>query len=292
MKLRDRIAEKYMELTRSLKKVAEYTLNNPQDFAIHSAAEIGERVGVSETTIIRFCYALGYSGFSELQKEVRRQMILDSEGNPNQSSLKKYQSSKEEMASQSRFYAQVMERDIINIQRTISQIKEDQFQLAVQKMAEASTILVSGYRTSFAAAHWLTFALNIIRGNARTYRPATDDLILFVEQMGPESVFIAVSFHRYMKDTLQLARIARERGAFVIGLTDTSISPITRYADVTFAVGQGSGGNASTLDLSASLFSLMNALVAAVSVSDPDRFHSRAELYDQLELTDFFTTHD
>ncbi len=292
MKLRDRISEKYMGLTKSLKKVAEYTLNNPQDFAIHSAAEIGERVGVSETTIIRFCYALGYSGFSELQKEVRRQIILDGEVNPNQSSLKQYQSSKEGMANRSKFYAKVMERDIINIQQTISRIKEDQFQLAVQKITEASDILISGYRTSFAAAHWLTFALNIVRGNARTYRPATDDLILFVEKMDARSVFIAVTFHRYMKDTLQLAQIAKERGAFVIGLTDTSISPITRYADVTFAVGHGSGDNASTLDLSASLFSFMNALVAAVSISDPDCFHSRVAQYDQLNLKDFFTSGD
>lgn len=62
------IQQEYNQLSKGQQKVAKYLLEQPGEFAVKLASEIGEQVGVSETTVIRFCYSIKLSGFSELQK--------------------------------------------------------------------------------------------------------------------------------------------------------------------------------------------------------------------------------
>lgn len=90
-------------------------------FAVTSAQKLGKEIGVSETTIIRFCYSLGLSGYAELQKLIRNQLIYES------SSLNEYHSSKLEAANQPNFMAQVMGQDIISIEKTMNNLSNEDF---------------------------------------------------------------------------------------------------------------------------------------------------------------------
>ncbi|WP_376785292.1 MurR/RpiR family transcriptional regulator, partial [Siminovitchia terrae] len=72
----DKIKLKYHTLSSGHKKVGKYVLDQPQEVAMKSASQLGKVIGVSETTVIRFCYALEYSGYSELQIEVRKYLIF------------------------------------------------------------------------------------------------------------------------------------------------------------------------------------------------------------------------
>lgn len=85
------IQEKYQELSKSQQKVATFILKNLQIVGVHSASYVGEKAGVSETTVIRFCYALGLSGYAQLQRQVT--MHLFNKGN--ESSLQNYLQSKQ-----------------------------------------------------------------------------------------------------------------------------------------------------------------------------------------------------
>lgn len=67
MNLKDIIQQNYFKLSKGQQKVAKYLIENPKEFAVRNAEEIGFQVGVSETTVIRFCYAIQLSGFSELK---------------------------------------------------------------------------------------------------------------------------------------------------------------------------------------------------------------------------------
>jgi DNA-binding MurR/RpiR family transcriptional regulator len=74
-----RIRKSFNDLTASQKLVAHYVLDNPKSIALYPAKEIGTLTNTSETTVIRFCYSLGYSGYSELQEEVRKTYLAKSE---------------------------------------------------------------------------------------------------------------------------------------------------------------------------------------------------------------------
>ncbi|WP_042346940.1 MurR/RpiR family transcriptional regulator [Bacillus massiliigorillae] len=279
MDLQGKVKNIFADLSNSQKKVAKYLLDHPQKFAVHSASEIGKEVGVSETTIIRFCYSLQLKGYSELQKQIRNSLIFEN------SSLNEYYSSKKQVADQPNFFAEVMEQDIASIQRTIANLSEKDFTKAVSKLTNSDYVLISGHRLSFSAAHWLTFTLRLVRENVCLYKQDTDDLFLLLNKLTENSVFVAISFHRYVKETLKITEMAKEAGAYVIAITDSELAPIAEFADLMLPI---SKIRTSTIDTAPVLFSLCNALVAGVSIQDEDRFTKRKAIYDSFNTDDFF----
>lgn len=277
--LKEIIQEEYNQLSKGQQKVAKYLLEKPSDFAVKSASEIGEQVGVSETTVIRFCYSIKLSGFSELQKMVREQLLFM------KSSLGQYFSNKLELAEQPHFYAKVMERDCQHIQETINNIDENEFERVVDQLVKTDKIYVLGLKSSFSAANWLTMTLGLVRGNVQILHPETNDLLCTLSEIDHRSTLIAISFHRYLKETIKVAEMAKEQGAFVIGITDSPLAPIREYADAIF---QMYSSEKSTIDATPVLFSFLNAIVAGVSIKDKDRFEKRKEQYERLNGDYFF----
>lgn len=273
------IQQEYNQLSKGQQKVAKYLLEQPGEFAVKLASEIGEQVGVSETTVIRFCYSIKLSGFSELQKMVREQLLLI------QSSLGQYFSSKLELAEQPHFYAKVMERDCQYIQQTINNIDENEVERVVDQLIKTEKIYVLGLKSSFSAANWLTMTLGLVRGNVQILHPETNDLLCTLSEMDHRSTLITISFHRYLKETIKVAEMAKEQGAFVIGITDSPLAPIREYADAIFPM---YSSERSTIDATPVLFSFLNAIVAGVSIKDKERFEKRKERYEKLNGDYFF----
>lgn len=279
MDLQQKVKDIFANLSTSQRKVAKYLLDYPQKFAVHSASEIGKEVGVSETTIIRFCYSLQLKGYSELQKIIRNSLIFEN------SSLNEYYSSKKQVADQPHFLAEVMGQDITSIQKTIANLSEEDFTMAVNKLANSDYVLISGQRLSFSVASWLTFTLRLVREDVHLYQQDTDDIFLLLNKLTENSVFVAVSFHRYVKETLKITEMAKQAGAFVIAITDSELAPIAEFADLMLPI---STSRTSTIDAAPVLFSLCNALVAGVSIQDEERFTKRKAMYDSFHNDDFF----
>ncbi|HET7578507.1 MAG TPA: MurR/RpiR family transcriptional regulator [Bacillales bacterium] len=274
-----RIKEQYASLSNGLQRVAKLLLDHPKKFAFRTAEQAGREIGVSETTVIRFTYALGYSGYSHLQKEVR-EYVLDKK-----SSLGAFQQGKRELKNAERLYDRIMHRDAENILQTAESISESDFNMVVSRLTEADRIMVTGMRSSHSMAHWFAFAMDLIRGETRLFRPETDDVVLRVSEMNERSVFVAFSFHRYVSETLILAEEIRKQGSFIIGVTDSPVSPITQYADVNLAVHLPTQ---STLDATPVCFSMLNAITSAVSLQNPERFEKRRRMYESYYLKDFY----
>lgn len=279
MVLKEVIEREFNNLSKGQQKAAKYLLDHPKDFAVKSAGEIGKRIGVSETTVIRFCYSIQLSGYSELQKMVREQLLKSN------STLGQYFTSKVELAEKPEFLASVMEKDCLHIMETIQNISQDDFDVLVKRLIETKKVYVTGLRSSFAAASWLSFTLGVVRGNAKLIRPDTDDLLLTITEMDKDATFIAISFDRYMKDTIKMAELAKKQGAFVIGITDSAIAPIKEHADLLFKI---HSSEKSTIDAAPALFSFLNAVIAGVSIQDGDRFQTRKEQYEKLDSEHFF----
>ena len=278
-KLKTEVQERYNTFSKGLKRVAEHFLSNPEAFALNSAEQVGSQINVSETTVIRFCYALGYQGFSPFQKDVKEQLLSK------QSSLLDYLFTKNEVGRDDDFSRKIMLKDVEVISQTAESLSREDFEKVVENLSNCDRVLVTGLRSSYAMAHWFTFSLDLIRGNVRMYRPDTDDVILRLREMDQKSVFVAFSFHRYVGETINMAKEAKRLNAFVIAITDSEVAPIRDYADVLFTVQLQ---KKSTLDVAPAVFSLMNAIIAAVSVRKTGQFKERMEFYDQLHFQHFF----
>jgi DNA-binding MurR/RpiR family transcriptional regulator len=274
MNLKELVHEHFHNLSKSQKLVAAYVLDHPREVAVSSAQEIGMMIGVSETTVIRFCYSLGISGYSELQKNTREQLLFQ------ESSLHTYQQSKLELEKAPHFYEQVMEQDCRAIVETIKQINEAEYEMAITRLSKAETVYILGLRSSYAAANWLTYSLGLVRQDVRLIRIEADDVIRTLSTMNDQSVLVAISFHRYLKETIRIAELARNQQAYVIAITDSLLAPIQAHSNLLFSI---HSPKKSTLDATTALFSFMNAIVAGVSVKEKDNFEKRQKAYQALK---------
>lgn len=273
------VKEHFHQLSKGQQKVAQYLIEQPQAFAMKSAAEIGKEIGVSETTVIRLCYSLKFSGFSEVQRITRESLLLP------KSSLEEYHTTKLQLAEDPHFFAKVMEQDRMNIQETINSIDEIAFQQTVDQLYQAEKVYIFGMRSSFAPAQWFAFTLGLIRDQVSFFRPDTDDILNFANQLNERTAFVAISFHRYIKETVAMAELARRKHAFVCGITDSKLAPISAHVNTLLTISQP---KPSTIDATPVLFSLLNALVAGVSIKDPDRVEKRKMQYEALNIDHLF----
>lgn len=211
--------QNFPQLTKGLKKVAKYLLNDPIIFAIHPAKKIGTIIGVSETMVIRFCLAIGYDGFSMLQNEVRQHML-----HFNQLAV-----SNDLNEIHDNPFAESIKDDINLLAKNAQQMESDRLISLVNIILNCERIVTAGSYQSFAFAHWLCYNLNYILGNTTIYRPETDPKL--IEFLSEKSCVIAFSFYRYSIDTIQFTKHAKEKNITVIAFTDSLAAPIVEYAD-------------------------------------------------------------
>ena len=274
----EKIREQYYKLSNSTKKVAKYLLDFPQSFAMLSASEIGKEIGVSETTVIRFCHSLKYSGFSELQKEIRDNLINA------KSSLHNFREDKENITGPGLYY-QSVKKDQMKLEKMMEHLNEEDIHRAVERLIESEHVLVSGMRSSYAFAHWFSFTLNLMRGDTHVYQAGTDDVINQLLKLNEKSTLVVISFHRYSLETIQFAEQAKKRGVFIIAISDSAFSPIAEYADIHLPIQLQMK---STIDVAPAAISLLNAILAGVSIHDSKRFQKRREDYDSVHVDGFF----
>lgn len=279
MKLKELIIDCFDDLPRGQKKVASYVLDYSQKIAVSTAREIGETIGVSETTVIRFSHSLSFSGYAELQKTIRGQLLSK------QSSLLTYQQSKLEIEKEPHFFSKVMEQDRVAIEETIKLIREEDYEKAIDRLSKAETVFILGLRSSYMAANWLSYTLGLVRGNVRHITPDSEDIIRTISQMDDKTVLIVISFHRYLKETIEIAALAHRQKVYIIGITDSRLAPIHKYSQVLFPV---YSPNKSTIDATASLFSFMNSIVAGLAVEEKGNFKERQDRYQALDNNSLF----
>lgn len=273
-----KIKERQSNFSKGFKKIANYFYQDPQVFAINSAKQAGILIGVSETTIIRFAYELGYSGFSALQQEVQEQFF-------NKSSLSVYLDSKTRDNEEDFLIKDLIMHDIGIIQKTLNQIQEKDLENAVSKLLSSDFILTCGVQTSFAFASWFASALDLVKGNSRLYQPNIDNALLRVNELTNQSVVVAFSFHRYAIETIQISKLAKQKGAYVIAFTDSPFAPITEYTDLILPVQLHV---TSTLDVAPVVFTLMNSIISSVSLKDPESFQQRIKWFDSIKTDKLF----
>jgi DNA-binding MurR/RpiR family transcriptional regulator len=279
--LKQHIRVQYSSLTEAQKKVAEHLLKEPSASAVDSAAEIGKKSGVSEATVIRFCYAIGYNGFTEVQKELQRELLS------HKSSLDDYVESKREIGHGSHFYAQIMEKDRENIASLIQTLETHVLDSVIDSLLLSKNILVVGTLGSYAAAHWFGHMLNLLRGSTSVYKGETENTFSLID-MDENWTLIVLSFQRYSKESLRVTQIGKERGAKIIAITDSLLAPMSAHADLVIPL---EIEQTSTIDNATPLLSLLNSLLAAYSIKDLDGVKKRMEQYDATaEAMDLYSS--
>lgn len=269
-KLISDIQTQYTRLSKGQKLIAQYILNNYDKVAFMTACKLGETVGVSESTVVRFANALGYSGYPKLQAALQELI-------KNKLTTVQRVEMANDYSDENTILNKILKGDIDNIRETLEEIDGEAFQEAVSRLLKARKIYILGMRTSFVVAQYLGFYLGIILDNVHTVRMDMGDAFEQIVRIGEGDVVIAFSFPRYSKKSFQLVKYAKEKGAHVISITDSLFAPIASVSDNTLIV---KSNMASFVDSLVPAMSVANALAVSVGMKEKEDIK---EHFDDLE---------
>lgn len=260
--LQKRIAAHFPQLSSKQKQVARFILDNEYFVAFASVNTVGQKTGTSAATVVRFCQAIGYEGYVDLQAAIREQL-------PRYPTyVQKVESGLATATPTDEMLKRVFATDTSNIARTADLINAAVFDEAVAEMCRASGILVVGGGLCAPPALFLAHSLRMMGFPARVVTTGGVPLALELSDLKPTDLLIGISFWRYLRGTVEAMYKAKEIGAPRIAITDNALSPLARLADYSFLVAaEGVAHNLSPV----APMSLINAFIAALALRAPDQ---------------------
>ncbi|MCT8139202.1 MurR/RpiR family transcriptional regulator [Anaerobacillus sp. CMMVII] len=273
------IKENFSALSVGQKKVAEYLMLHQDESALLTAYQIGRRVGVSETTVIRFAYALGFSGFSQMQESIRKDWLTNKQAMAGEGDL-----AEKECNDEDKLFTAVVDQEKLLLQQLLHQVNTEDLWKAVDQLIAADRIFIGGIGSSYAAGYWFYYTLNQLRENVFISNPTgflTEDLCELTEN----SVVVIFSFPRYRKETVELANLVQKVQAKIIAITNRQLSPVGQVAALTLTTEEQMESGHHSI---ASVISLLEIIIAGIHKRDHDRIRKRLQklelLYNEQEL--------
>ncbi|MBE6824020.1 MAG: MurR/RpiR family transcriptional regulator [Ruminococcaceae bacterium] len=257
------------------RRIANFIEEHYDEAAFMTASKLGDIVGVSESTVVRFATEIGYSGYPYLQKAMQ-EMIRDK-----LTSIGRIEVTAGRIGDKD-VLDSVLNQDIDKIKRTIEEISREDFERAVESIINAEHIYIFGVKSASYIASFFGYYLDLMFGNVimlNTTSKTTNYEKLF--RITEKDVMIGISFPRYSTMAVDAMSFARERGAHVVAITDSMVSPLVSTAD---SILIARSDIASIVDSLVAPLSLINALIVAMVIKRKDEVKETFSKLEQVWL--------
>ncbi|MGI5893781.1 MAG: MurR/RpiR family transcriptional regulator [Candidatus Merdivicinus sp.] len=273
------IQKKYPEFSKGQKKIANYISEHSDKAAFMTAAKLGTTVGVSESTVVRFAYEIGFNGYPELSRAL--QQIIRTQ----LTSVQRIEVTRDRMGTGS-ILEEVLTQDMDKIKRTLEETSREEFESAAAAIANARKIYVIGDRSASALSRFAHYYLNLMFENVKLVTTtSSSELFEQIMRINEEDVVIGISFPRYSNMTIQAFSFAARSGAKIVAITDGPNSPLAQ--DATYLLAARSDMNSFVDSLVAPL-SLINALLVQIGMNKQedvlDTFQHLENLWDEYHV--------
>lgn len=228
MEILTRISDEYSNMTKGKKKIARYILDNKEESAFYSAAELAENAGVSDSAVVRFAADLGFAGYKDMQSEF--QEVLRNK----LSVVGRFQHNLE--IGKNKEYSWAVENTIKNINETLNEITPELIEEVKDAILGARNIGVAGIRGAIAPALVLQMFLNEILDNAVLLTPGMADSFDKVKSWDENDLIIGNAFFFTKNYTWEIMKYAKSKGCKTIAFTDSVATSIGRLADIVVPV--------------------------------------------------------
>ena len=237
--LKGSLSRLYPGLSPQLQRIATYALEHPQDMALDTVAALARGAGVQPSALVRFAQALGYDGFSELQRIFRGRLVERSNQAPGLHDYRERVAAfraDQARAGPGGVLAQFVADGIASLEQVHALVAPADLAAAVRILSAARTIYTLGQRRSFTVAYYLAYALTQLDLNAHLLDAPGGMLRDRAELVGPKDALIVMSFRNYTAEVIEIAQACHARKVPVIAITDHALSPLAPHASVCFQI--------------------------------------------------------
>ncbi len=278
----DLIKEKYSMLSMAQKKATEYIFQNLEKAAFNTAVQIGHEAGVSDSTVIRLAYALGFRSFSEMQGMIQRQ-IMDVIKPSNK------QKTDEDLRimNDNNPFTKIINDEVSLLNGLLEKLDITKIQEATKALIEADQVLIMGYYSAFTVANEFYLKLSLMRPNVFFYR-TTETEIQRLYNLTDKSVVVAVSFTKHIKGTLKFTRQAQSQGAKIISVTESELTQISLESEIPFIVDVNADDDTRFATMSQALV-LFHLIIMSIKMQNKEQvLKNLNNIYANLENEDIY----
>ncbi|WP_019240840.1 MULTISPECIES: MurR/RpiR family transcriptional regulator [Bacillus] len=228
------VRSRYNLFTNAEKKVADYILENNRDVIYMSINDLADACNVGESSVFRFCKTLKLKGYQEFKIELAHSISLDDDETHQLPSKVTLNDTIEELSKK------ILTTNISALTETQNLINVEKIALAIDYMMKAERVhffgVGSSLMTAMEAKNKFMRIINKVECSIDSHLQ-----VMTAALMTENDVAIIISYSGSTKDTIDVARVAKERGAKTIVITRFSKSPIMNYADITLLCGANEG---------------------------------------------------
>lgn len=229
------IHDRYDNMSKSYQKIALYLTQNPNDVAVLSVNAIGAKCGIHASSFVRYAQSLGYKGFKDLQTVFQRRLTTAAPGfDARVRALEVELGGARE--GEIGFLADLVARDVASLQELLASVDPDQLARAAELLEGADTVYLIGQLRSAPVVELLRYVLTML-GKRTVLLEASGGLATHMAKVArPTDVLFVVSFRFYATEVVNVAEETASRGVPILAITDSTLSPYAKLAQVLFAV--------------------------------------------------------
>lgn len=271
--LLNEIENKMQSFSKSQKLIGNFILESYDKAAFMTALKLGNAVGVSESTVVRFAIEMGFEGYPELQKALQSMM-------KNRLTAVQRINITNDRIGDGGVLKNILSQDMDRIRHTLEEIDEAVFNNAIEKISNAKNIYILGSMSSSILARFLDYNFQLMFDNVHFVQAVgTSGIYQQIFRINEEDVFISISFPRYSQSTAKATAYAKSRGANVVAITDSMTSPLAEYADELLIA---RSDMASFADSLVAPLSLINAIIVALGSKNREKIEKNFLMLESL----------
>ncbi len=271
-KLFDKIHQAYPQLSKGHRKIADSIMESWENIAFISPKELGEKLGISEATVIRFAKELGYDNYSELRRYIRD--LLKYSLTPAEKMTTTVDKIKDDHSVQ-----KILATEFDILKEGIQKISFEEFSRAVNLLEKARRIFIIGFGVSASLCHFLEFRFQRMQIDTHILTHGGKSFFEKLLLANEEDVIIGIGFFRCAREILIAFDYAKKHSIATIAVTHSSISDLAKLATVTLVANRGPVKEVNSLVVP---MAVLNALVIALAQREGPRSLEALGKLDQI----------
>ncbi|MCP4297432.1 MAG: MurR/RpiR family transcriptional regulator, partial [Proteobacteria bacterium] len=223
------ITNKLDSLTPKSQTLGNYIMQNPSKVVFMTTKELAKTCEVSEATVVRFVASIGYHGYSEFQQALK-DFVNTGMSLPERVNMKDIKE-----PGLDRLHRGVLE-ELNNLKYMYETIDVEKMNQFVEYLNERENVFVTGSRLSYTFAYYLGWSLTKIRKGIHILKGSDSTTIDFLTNAPENSLVILTAATRYPNELIKLSKLVRRLGHTLLVLTDSSISPVIQFANLSLVI--------------------------------------------------------
>ncbi len=263
------------ELTRGLRMIAKYIVDQPSDFGLDSIRETARKAGVSTYTLVRLAERMGFSSYDDLREPFRHALVSASA----QVEKPEWVDRLRDGGALGQVQAEASVNAMATVQRSLERQVPDQMHRVVTMLLGARTVYLTAVRASYAMAYYLHYVGRMALPNLQLIPRHMSSAIDELHTAGPGDVMIAITLTPFSRETIEACRFAQQRGVTLILISDSEIISPVFSADETLIASSLSTHHMASYGGTLAVIEILLALLVA-EAGDPAK--ERIRSYEKL----------